>query len=119
MSLDPTINDPERNRMLAMIKEGMQVVDVDGDQVGKVSFVHMADPNDPDDNPGLRDDGTGLLDLLDPDQNGDVTERMLQRGFIRIDASGFFSGDKHVIADHVAAVEGDTVQLSVDKDDVK
>ena len=121
MSLDPNRHDPERNDMLARIQEGMKVVDVNGDEIGTVDFVQMADPNDPEGTTAGRDEigDAGLLDLFDPDQGGDVTERMLQRGFLRIDGAGLFSGTKHVIADHVAAVEGDTVRLSLDKDEVK
>lgn len=117
---DPIGSDPERNDLLAMIKEGMTVVDVDGDRVGTVSFVHMADLNDPDDNPGQRDAGLlgALDDVFDPDEDGDVTARMLREGYVKIDATGIFSDDKYIEPHEIAGVEGDTVQLRLDKDSI-
>lgn len=129
MTLDPNRKDPQRNELLAQIREGMKVVDSGGDDVGKVNYVQMADVNDPDDNPGSRDGGISLLDPANGDNEGgglldaftggtDVTERMRRLGYVKIDASGLFSGDKYVEPDQISAVEGDTVRLSVSKDDI-
>ena len=134
MSLDPNRHDPARNDLLAQIKEGMTVVDSAGDDVGKVSFVQMADVNDPDENTGARDGDVGLLDLTGDDDNDKsdglldvldietgpgVTDRMVRRGFVKIDASGLFSGDKYVVADDISVVEADTVRLSIPKDSIQ
>jgi hypothetical protein len=125
MSIDPGSDDPRRNDLLARIKEGMKVVDAGGDDVGTVSFVKMADLNDPDDvGDADRDVAGGLIDLDGDDggildilgDNHGVTERMERSGYIRIDASGIFSGDTFVEPRHIAGVEGDTVRLAVDKD---
>lgn len=131
MSIDPGSEDPRRNDLLAQIKEGMDVVDVDGDKVGSVRFVHMADINDAD-NVGAegQDPNQGFLDLV-PDDSGDggglldaiglgdrVTERMERSGYVRIDASGLFSGQKYVQPNQIGGVEGDTVRLTIDKDQI-
>lgn len=131
MSIDPGTEDPRRNDLLAQIKEGMDVVDVDGDKVGSVRFVHMADINDAD-NVGAegQDPDQGFLDLV-PDDSGDggglldaiglgdrVTERMERSGYVRIDASGLFSGQKYVQPNQIGGVEGDTVRLTIDKDQI-
>lgn len=129
MSINPGSEDPRRDDLLAMIKEGMKVVDADGDDVGSVSYVQMADLNDRDDVGAANRDEGGLFDLTpdnDPGDEGvlgevfdigdDVTERMERSGYVKIDASGIFTGDKYVEPYQIASVEGDTVRLAVDKD---
>lgn len=128
MGIEPGSLDPKRNELLAKVKEGMKVVDVNGDDVGEVAFVHMADINDPDDNPGMRDNNVALFDLSDDDGDrgllsifgGDsaVTERMRRSGFVRVDASGIFTGDRYVVPHQIDGVQGDTLRLSVDKDNI-
>ena len=49
----------------------------------------------------------------------DVTERMERSGYVKIDASGIFTGDKYVEPYQIASVDGDTVRLIVDKDDIE
>lgn len=132
MSIEPGSEDPRRDDLLAMVKEGMKVVDADGDDVGTVSYVQMAELNDQD---NLASDDTvnvGLFDVTDSDVGGgdrslidvvggddDVTERMMRNGYVKIDAAGLFSGDKYVEPYQIAAVEGDTVRLAIDKDDIE
>jgi hypothetical protein len=129
MGISPGSEDPRRDDLLATIKNGMKVVDMDGDKVGKVTFVRMADLNDPDDTPN-RDTDPGLLAAVDNDFDDqdtlldvfegedDVTERMRRTGYVKIDAAGFFTGDKYVEPAQIASVEGDTVRLAIDKDDI-
>lgn len=126
--------DPQRNDLLAQIKEGMSVVDVNGDELGKVEFVQMADQNDPDDVRGAGDDspgglfdfgrddnGDGLLDILEvgDEENETIEHRRRRRGFVRVDTSGFFSRDTLVDPGYIARLDGDTVHLSVAKDALK
>ena len=133
MSINPGSEDPRRDDVLAMIKEGMTVVDVDGDDVGKVSHVQMADLNDADNTGAANRRDTGLFDLTPDNARDDdvgilegflgggdrITERMERSGYVRIDASGIFTGDKYVEPHQVASVEGDTVRLTIDKDDIE
>jgi hypothetical protein len=114
--------NPEGTRMLQQVKEGMQVHDAHGDEVGTVSFVHYADPEavttESDRGAGERGDhGDGtLVEPLIGDEDSKATERMRLTGYIRIDAKGWFTGDKYVGADHVTRVDSDSVTLEVDKD---
>lgn len=131
MSIDFGSEDPRRNDLLAMVKEGMKVVDVDGDDVGTVSFVQMADLNDADDVGAAARDDVGLIDLTADNDGGDdgvldflglgdsVTERMERSGYVKIDASGIFTGDKYVEPYQIGSVEGDTVRLTLDKDAIE
>jgi hypothetical protein len=125
--------DPNLNELLSRIREGMSVVDSSGDELGKVAFVKMADPNEPDDVAGTdetrgglfdffgRDDnGDGLLDILDTgDEPETIENRRRRRGFVRVDTSGFFSRDTLIDPGYIASVDGDTVRLSVAKDVLK
>lgn len=122
--------DPERNRFLAQIKEGMSVVDSTGEELGKVEFVSMADPSEPDEGAGTdrapgglfnfaRDeDGDGVWDILQvgDEENETIENRRRRHGFVRVDTSGFFSRDTLVDPSYIASVDGDTVHLTVSKD---
>jgi hypothetical protein len=130
MSINPGSEDPRRDDLLATIRKGMKVVDADGDKVGTVSFVQMADLNDRGDVAAARDTDGGLFDLVDNDGDdtsllgvvdgdSDVTERMERSGYVKIDAAGIFTGDKYVEPYQIASVEGDTVRLGIDKDDLE
>lgn len=106
--------------VLEQVREGMTVVDVDGDEVGTVSFVQLADQQAAEiEEPRTVEQESGLFDVLDVGRDDDVTERMLQRGYVKIDAAGLFGGDKYVLSDDVAGVEGDVVRLRVDKDAIE
>lgn len=111
--------EQDQNRLMAQIREGMEVVDSRGERVGTVKFVQMGDPQSAEVETAGEDSDIGLLDLLDPDDDEDVTERMLHRGYVRIDASGIFNEDKYVLSDDVASVEGNTVRLKRTRDNIK
>lgn len=111
----------QRNEILSRIKPGMDVVDADGSKVGSVDFVHMADENELLGEPGPRekdDEGLieGLAEVFTGENEHEVTERMMTFGYVKIDASGIFSGNKYVEPDQIAAVDADSVRLSVLKD---
>ncbi len=113
--------DANRANVLEQVREGMKVVDSAGEDVGKVAYVQLADPDAAAVDADRDDADTSILGIfdVDADGDGDVTERMAQRGYIKIDAAGFLTGDKYVLADNVAAVEGDVVRLSMPKDDIR
>ncbi len=114
--------NPDTNKLLQQITEGMSVVDASGEDVGKVTFVHFTDPgaatNDPAGDPS---DGTFLEDLAQaftgaagPDE--EVQQRLLKQGFVKIDAKGVIDDEKYVTSRQVAGVSGDVVRLSISKD---
>ncbi len=114
-------------RMLQDVREGMKARDANGEEVGTVNFVHLADAEavttesdrGPDEGGGIesgnRPDVT-LLDVFQGDEDSGATERQRQTGYIRIDAKGWFSGNKYVGANQIAGVNGNDVTLSVTKD---
>ncbi len=118
--MDTNMSPTQRNAILSQIKEGMDVIDVDGDKVGTVEFVRMARewmrledrPPDPNEEGPLRNFAEALTGA-----EGEVTDRMLQFGFVQVDAAGWFTGRRYIPPEQVEMVDADTVRLSVDKDD--
>jgi hypothetical protein len=113
--------------VLRQIREGMEVYDRTGDHIGTVERVHFgastehgrgaATPSAPD----WRDDT--LIDVVAevfaPDELPETLRaRLLQNGFIRIDASGLFAADRYVTPDQIAGVSGDRVVLRATRDEL-
>jgi hypothetical protein len=90
------------------VVEGMRVVDADGDEVGKVEFVKMGDPE------AVTIEGQDLGAL--PKLPRELAERLLRTGYLRVDRKGFLAKDAYVSATDIERVVGDTVHLDVDKD---
>jgi hypothetical protein len=109
---------------MARVQEGMRVVDVAGDEVGKVEYVKMGDPeavttegNDPA--------PTGLIGRIadavlpggpEPDVPAPLRDNLLRTGFLKIDGRGLFDSDRYVSSERVRDVSGDVVHLDVRKD---
>lgn len=114
--------NPNANELLQQVTEGMKVIDANGDDVGKVTFVHFADEGAVT-NASDRDhrDENFLEELAqaftgDSGPNEHVAARMLKQGYIKIDARGWIDDDKYVSSRMVEGVSGDTVRLSIAKD---
>lgn len=116
--------------ILQEIREGMSVRDPSGAEIGSVEFVHFSDedPSTPGPesvtvSPALHDQRTSWVDFIaDAFRNDDLPEslrdRLLRRGFIRVDADGLFAADRYVMPDQIASVSGDQVVLKVGKDEL-
>jgi hypothetical protein len=112
---------------IALVREGMTVVDSAGDEVGKVDFVKMGDPetvmvnpaDSTDDRGGLFE---GVADVIRGDDADDLPRtlsgEMLRVGYLRVDAKGWFTGDRFVPADAITSVSGDRVHLAITKDEM-
>ncbi len=106
---------------MTKIEDGMAVVDVTGNKVGKVRSYKMGDPNavTSDGQEMESGDEEGLWGMVrrafgdDSDLHPQQRERLLRVGYVEIDATGF-KKDFVVPADHVDRVDGDTVHLSVE-----
>lgn len=112
---------------IALVREGMTVVDSAGDEVGKVEFVKMGDPEAATVNPAdSTDDRGGLFEgvadvLSGPDADDlpvTLAGEMLRVGYLRVDTKGWFSKDRFVPADAITGVSGDRVQLAITKDEM-
>jgi hypothetical protein len=105
------------------VDTGMTVVDADGNEVGTVDDVRMADPGtdtaagQATQEPG--DTWSWLADAFaDSGLSQQARERLARLGYVRVDASGFFSGHRYVESDQIASVSGDRVHLSVAADEL-
>ncbi|MDB5542432.1 MAG: hypothetical protein JWQ89_4159 [Devosia sp.] len=114
---------------LRSVEEGMKVFDRNHHHIGKVEFVQFGD-DDPDtpeveaSAPSNLGDRTHSLvdDIAEAFQPDDLPqelrERLLQQGFVRIDADGLFAADRYVTPEQIDAVTGDGLVLNVTKDEL-
>ncbi|MBW3633018.1 MAG: DUF2171 domain-containing protein [Chloroflexi bacterium] len=114
--------DPVESQVINQIREGMRVVDVTGEELGKVEYVQMGDPDAvtvQDNSPGEPGDLIrGFLGVGEPDVPEPLRSRLLRFGYVKIDGPGWIDTDRYVTADLIQGISGDTVTLKVDKDRV-
>ena len=113
------------NELMSRIHEGMRVVDAAGEDVGKVEYFEMGNPE------AATTTGqqmpTGLVDVAaeaivpgedEPDVPEPLRTRLRRTGFIKIDGPGLFERDRYVSSERVRDVSNDQVQLAVRKADL-
>lgn len=106
------------------VTTGMTVIDADGETVGTVDEVHMADAgavtgagqSPSPDQPGGPVAWIAEAFRGDSEMSQQAQEHLLRLGYVRVDASGLFSGHRYVEADQIATVAGEQVRLSVAAD---
>ena len=110
------------SQVINLVREGMRVVDVNGEELGKVDYAKMGDPGaatvgaDAPGEPGFIEAvfvGEGEPDVPEP-----LRSRLLRLGFLKIDGKGWIDTDRYVTADLIGRVSGDNVTLTVAKDRV-
>jgi hypothetical protein len=118
--------------ILSQIHEGMPVYDVRDNHIGRVAFVHFGAASEtqqqlgvgpaspaPADNPNMRQDSIidNIAEAFDPNEvPPELQEKLLVSGYIRLDTAGFFATDRFITPDQIVGVKDDTVQLSVNRD---
>ena len=117
----------DRSHLLARVREGMTVLDVDGEQVGKVKAMKMGDPeaattqgNEPPTGVGLVGPGAGLANpggvlpagMTEPDVPEPRRSHLLRVGYMRVSGDGPLAEDRYVAADEIGDVAGDTVRMA-------
>lgn len=113
-------------RPLAAVREGMTVVDANGDEVGTVEYVKMGDPEAVTTQGEEIDttDGGLVADLAgaftggggEPDVPKPFRSQLLRQGFVKVGGKGWFGKDRYFMPHRIARVGGDTVALNVTKD---
>ena len=112
--------------LLELVREGMKVVDLTGETVGTVEYLRMGDPeaattagNDFKD-PGLLGHlALAFGDEREPDVPEPKRSQLQRYGFIKIDGPGWTDTDRYVRSDRIESVSGETVTLSVSKDQLR
>lgn len=101
------------------IREGMRVLDANGDEVGTVDDLKMgnsgaatAEGQTAGGDDGFFEDLVKGLAGGGDEISEQQRERMLRLGYIKVDRKGFFKDDLYVVGDDVQRVIGDSVHLS-------
>jgi hypothetical protein len=102
---------------LENVREGMDVVDEGGRELGTVKFVKMGDPEAATAEGQTVGGRHGLMDTIadaftgDDDLPAEEQERLLRMGYIEVDGTGI-GGNLTIAADAVASVTDSTVRLN-------
>jgi hypothetical protein len=116
-----------RNGAFTLIKEGMEVFDVNNKSLGSVDYVRFGDDNpqddyhtatasEPSETPveaiaeSVADAFVGKDDIPE-----EVRQRLLRYGYLRLNG-GLMQSDRFITPDQVARVTDDHVELNVSED---
>jgi hypothetical protein len=91
---------------ISQVVEGMRVFDADGQEVGVVEYVKLGDPEAITTLGEETDDG-------EPRVAGELRERLLRLGFVKVDRKGLLKADGYVAADEIDRVQDGAVHLTV------
>jgi hypothetical protein len=91
---------------ITQVRERMTVLDPDGTEIGKVEFVRMGDPEAVT---TVGEEAPGG----EPHVAGEIRDRLLRIGFIKIDRKGFLRPDAYAAADEIDHVQDGRVHLLV------
>lgn len=104
---------------MSKVREGMDVVDLNGEKIGEVRSFKMGDPNAVTTEGQQMETDSTLFTIL-RNAFGDASdvseqehERLLRLGYVEVDASGLFKKDFVVAANQVDRVDNDQVYISV------
>ncbi len=117
-------NELPSNQLLSRITEGMKVVDANGDEVGKVEYLRMGDPQAVTQEGQVYQGDNTLIDDAarafgadpEPDVPDPFRSELLREGFVKVDGPGWFGADRYLRAADIADVANDTVRLRVAKE---
>jgi anti-anti-sigma regulatory factor len=131
----------ERN-VIGAVREGMNVIDANGDRLGVVASVAPSDadaaltvhrelieeyepalpaPNVPGGAIGPTAAGGPVpvpVRPAEPDVAPELAEQLLRTGYVRIDSSGFFHRDRYAGAEQLDRIAGETLYLAATKNDL-
>ena len=125
-------NELEPHGPLVRVREGMTVYDRAEKRVGTVKQVHFGDMDEtardtgvapatagrpPERHGSILEDLAAALDTRDG-LPASARDRLLRVGYVAIDATGIFSGDRFATADQVVSVGDDRVILGVTEDEL-
>ena len=126
--------DPAKiQSVLRSIHKGMEVKDVEGNDIGTVKDLYFGADSDemmshgagaataPD--PSVREDS--LIDNVaraftdfDDELPEEMRKRLINEGYIRIDTAGLFRSDRFILPEQITRVHDEHVHLNVSKDEL-
>ena len=97
------------------------LVDPAGQEIGKVEYVQMGDPEAVTTEGNERRPGdlvsrvgeTAFADESEPDVAGPLRTKLRRTGFLKIGGHGLLGSDRYVSSERVGEVSGDVVRLTV------
>jgi hypothetical protein len=114
---------PDQSGPITKVVRGMTVVDNAGAEVGKVELVKMGDAEAVTTEGQRVGESEGVVRALadsifgsEPDVPGPLAGRLLRLGYVKVDGKGLLEADRYVASDQIAAVDDNTVRLTVSKD---
>ena len=120
--LDLYVHTPPETEVLSQVREGMRVVDVNGEELGKVESVQFGDPEAVTVSPIVLQDRIGLRATYVKGPEPHVPEpflsHLLRLGFVKIDGRGWIDTDYYVTPDMIQSISGNTVSLKASRDQV-
>jgi hypothetical protein len=108
------------NNLLTYVREGMKVYDVEGNEIGTVEEVYFGSGGVTADLPETYDND--ILDIIKSAFGGDynipdeIKERLIRKGYVRIDGMGLLDRDRFVMPEQIAHVSDEGVRLRTDDD---
>lgn len=111
-----------RDNPLSMIKKGMKIFDNTGDHIGTVEWVHFGEAEGPPAtgaaSPTTAPAQPDWVEMIGNAFSSDnlpkeLRERLLMRGFIKMDSKKLFGAESYVMVDQIDRVEKDGVHLVV------
>ena len=111
------------NDLLKMIKKDMKVFDNSGEEIGTVEWVHFGEAGGPSAtgaaSPSTEHVQSDLIETMgkafkSDDLPQELRERLLMRGFVKMDSKKLFGSDRYVMSDQIAEVDSKGVHLGVE-----
>ncbi|HEY7033345.1 MAG TPA: hypothetical protein VH482_18535 [Thermomicrobiales bacterium] len=121
MATDPTAADMGMAVPMEQLREGMKVVDAEGQEVGTIGLIRFGDPaaEQVTYQPPVIAGAAFATDVVrsEPNVPEPLRGKMLSLGFIRVDEIRHLRRDHHcyVLPYQIVAVDGDTVSLATIK----
>ena len=118
---DSMMTDSAASRVIAQVREGMIVVDADGEEQGKVDYLKLGDPGAATVDTDAPVDPEFLGTLFAVEAEPAVAEphrsRLLRFGFVKVEGKGWFDTDRYLRAGMIVDVAETTVRLRVRKNE--
>ena len=112
---------PRKVRQLLMaVRKDMDVVDANGNNIGKVDDMYFGSPSAADQ--GSRESSL-IADLAHALVGGNsipevLRQRLLHDGYIRVNGSGLFSGHMYLLPEQIDVVATNTVAVNVTREEL-
>jgi hypothetical protein len=131
---DRVYGSSSESSILSQIREGMVVIDLDNEKIGKVRDIRFGEADetslrqgrgpatasaaDPAGDPAvLPDFAAGFVAGPQEGPESDLILKQMQRsGYIIIDASGLFANDRYALTEQIQSVKNDEVFLNIKRD---